>query len=263
VDFALRRATLSPQSRDDLTRGTLMQSAFLASLVPHALSDAPNWNIAMPSDDCDRSLAKQQFLECIGLPGDALRLGADSEIASPLFKRAGLIPRGGGYYKLGKPYRISGRLYRPRENLDYIETGIASWYGAQFHRRMTANGEWFDMEYLSAAHATMPLPSYARVTNLENGKEMIVRVNDRGPFVRGRIIDLSKRSADLLGFARQGTARVRVQYIGPAPLDDRGVHLAALNKELEREVPTSQLIAAARSFTRQASLSTNSLSSTE
>jgi rare lipoprotein A len=221
----------------------------------------PDWIIAMPTDACEGLASKRNFLECAGLPGHVLKRG--SEVASPLFARTGLIPRGGGRHKVGKPYRVSGKLYRPRENPDYVETGIASWYGADFHGRMTANGEWFDMEYLSAAHTTMPLPSYARVTNLANGKEMIVRVNDRGPFIAGRIIDLSKRSAELLEFSKQGTTRVRVQYIGPAPLDDRGIHLAAMNRELEREAPTERLIAAARNLTRQAGLSTVSSSFTE
>ena len=129
---------------------------------------------------------------------------------------------------------------------------------------MTANGEWFDMEYSSAAHATMPLPSYARVTNLANGKEIIVRVNDRGPFVSGRIIDLSRKSAEILAFRIQGTAKVRVQYVGPAPLDDRGSHLAAMNRELERGTPLNQLIAAASGLhQQQAMVTTSSPSFTE
>jgi rare lipoprotein A len=107
--------------------------------------------------------------------------------------------------------------------------GIASWYGPQFHRRQTANGEWFDMDYLTAAHTTLPLPSYVRVTNLENGRELVVRVNDRGPFVGDRIIDLSRKAADILRMKNKGTARVRVKYIGPAPLNDDGTDLSAMN----------------------------------
>ncbi len=137
-------------------------------------------------------------------------------------------PAGGGYYKIGKPYKIAGRRYRPAHDPDYKRTGIASWYGTAFHGRKTANGEVFDMNALSAAHTTMPLPSYARVTNLENGRSLIVRVNDRGPYSRGRVIDLSRRAAGLLDFQHAGTAKVRVEYIGKAPLDGRDhAYLAA------------------------------------
>ncbi len=110
---------------------------------------------------------------------------------------------------------------------------------------MTSNGEWFDMTRLTAAHPTLPLPSYAKVTNINNGKTIVVRINDRGPFVGPRIIDLSKQSASALGFKRQGTATVRVQYIGPAPLDDHGSNLMAMNQELENGTPLRQMIAAA------------------
>src|SRR5439155_7296824 len=112
-------------------------------------------------------------------------------------------------------------------------SGTASWYGPQFHRRQTANGEWFDMDYLTAAHTTLPLPSYVRVTNLENGHVLIVRVNDRGPFIGERIIDLSRKAAETLNMKDQGTARVRVQYIGPAPLNDKGADLAAMNRAIK------------------------------
>ncbi len=117
--------------------------------------------------------------------------------------------------KTGQPYRIAGKWYVPRQDWNYDEVGIASWYGPQFHRKRTANGEIFDMNKVSAAHRTLPLPSYVRVTNLENGRAINVRVNDRGPFAKGRIIDLSRRAAQLLGFRKKGTARVRVQIIRP------------------------------------------------
>ncbi len=117
--------------------------------------------------------------------------------------------------KTGQPYRVAGKWYVPREDWNYDEIGIASWYGPKFHRRRTANGEIFDMNKVSAAHRTLPLPSYVRVTNLENGRAINVRVNDRGPFAKGRIIDLSRRAAQLLGFQKKGTARVRVQIIRP------------------------------------------------
>jgi len=116
-------------------------------------------------------------------------------------------------YKVGKPYQIKGSWYYPREDFEYDETGIASWYGTKFHGRRTANGELYDMNALTAAHRTLPMPSYVRVTNLENGRSLIVRVNDRGPFARGRIIDMSRRGSQLLGFQKQGTARVRVQIL--------------------------------------------------
>ncbi len=116
-------------------------------------------------------------------------------------------------YKIGKPYQIAGIWYYPKEDFEYDETGIASWYGTKFHGRKTANGEIYDMNTLTAAHRTLPLPSFVRVTNLENGRSLILRVNDRGPFARGRIIDISRRGSQLLGFQRQGTARVRVQVM--------------------------------------------------
>ncbi len=121
--------------------------------------------------------------------------------------------KGPGDYKVGKPYRVAGQWYYPRVDYGYHEKGLASWYGPNFHGRPTANGETFDMRKVSAAHKTLPLPSVVRVTNLENGRSLVVRVNDRGPFVRGRIIDLSQKAAELLGFAEQGTTMVEVQLI--------------------------------------------------
>jgi rare lipoprotein A len=129
------------------------------------------------------------------------------------------VPSGvGGSYKIGKPYQVAGVWYYPKEDERYDATGIASWYGPQFHGKKTANGETFDQEQLTAAHPTLPMPVLVRVTNLENGRSIIVRVNDRGPFVAGREIDLSRKAAELLGYERKGTARVRVQYVGRAPL---------------------------------------------
>lgn len=129
------------------------------------------------------------------------------------------VPSGGGSYKVGKPYRIAGKTYVPREEPGYDQVGLASWYGADFHGRKTANGEIFDSTSLSAAHPTLPLPTYARVTNLDNGKSVVVRINDRGPFAHNRLIDLSKRTAEILEFKHMGTAKVRVQYVGAAPLE--------------------------------------------
>ena len=166
-------------------------------------------------------------------------------IGSPMYKGSGPLPKGGGRYQVGEPYQVAGVWFYPQEDPHYDKTGIGSWYGPQFHRRMTSNGEWFDMNYLSAAHPTLPLPSYVKVTSLETGREIVVRVNDRGPFVDSRLIDLSKKSADALGFRTRGTTSLRVQYIGPAPLNDEGSHLAAMNRELMQGTPLSQMIAAA------------------
>jgi len=116
-------------------------------------------------------------------------------------------------YKIGKAYQVGGVWYYPQEDFDYDETGIASWYGPDFHAKLTANGEVFDQDAVTAAHKTLQMPSIARVTNLENGRSIIVRVNDRGPFVNGRILDLSRRSAQLLGMEGKGTAKVRVQVL--------------------------------------------------
>ena len=134
------------------------------------------------------------------------------------------VPKGGGTYRVGKPYTVGGRMYVPEEDVNYREEGIASWYGDDFHGRLTANGEIFDKDGITAAHTTLPLPSYVRVTTLTNGKSLIVRVNDRGPYAHNRIIDVSTRAAHLLGFFNRGTVPVRVEYVGRAPVegsDDR------------------------------------------
>ncbi len=117
------------------------------------------------------------------------------------------------FYKIGDPYQIDGKWYYPKEDYGYRETGIASWYGDEFHGRYTANGEIFNMNAVSAAHRTLPMPSVVRVTNLENGRSMVVRLNDRGPFAKDRILDMSHRGADLLGFRAKGTARVQVEIL--------------------------------------------------
>jgi rare lipoprotein A len=149
---------------------------------------------------------------------------------SPYYPHKGPLPKGGGKYHVGQPYQVAGRWFKPHEDPNYDKVGVASWYGPQFHRRRTSNGEWFDMQAMTAAHPTLPLPSYARVTNLENGRQVVVRINDRGPFVGTRIIDLSRRSADALGFKNKGKAKVRVKYLGPAPLGDDTRQLAAMNR---------------------------------
>lgn len=140
--------------------------------------------------------------------------------ASPrVTERRSRLKRGGGRVQVGKPYRVAGKWYHPKEDPDYSKVGKASWYGNAFHGRLTANGEIYDMTHLSAAHPTMPLPSYARVTNMENGASVIVRVNDRGPFAHNRIIDLSRRAAELLDYKNSGVATVKVDYVGPAPIE--------------------------------------------
>ncbi len=124
------------------------------------------------------------------------------------------VPKGGGTYKVGPPYTVAGRTYVPAEDPHYRAEGVASWYGEDFHGRQTANGEIFDMNSVSAAHATLPIPSYARVTNLSNNRSVIVRVNDRGPYHSDRVIDVSVKTAILLGFYGSGLAPVRVEYVG-------------------------------------------------
>jgi rare lipoprotein A len=150
----------------------------------------------------------------------ALSACAETELLTHTVKRmsrssessaTGTAP--GGVYKVGKPYAIDGVWYYPKVDYAYDETGIASWYGPKFHGKYTADGEVFDQNALTAAHRTLPLPTIVRVTNLENGRSMKLRVNDRGPFAHGRIIDVSRRAAQLLGFERNGTARVRVQVV--------------------------------------------------
>ncbi len=128
------------------------------------------------------------------------------------------VPKGGGTYRVGNPYTVAGRVYIPEEDINYSAVGMASWYGDDFHGRYTANGEIFDMNSISAAHKTLPLPSYVRVTNLANHRSIVVRVNDRGPYVGDRVIDLSVKTAQLLGFYGHGLAKVKVDYVGRAPL---------------------------------------------
>ena len=131
-----------------------------------------------------------------------------------------------GRYKVGSPYQIKSVWYYPAEDYEYTETGIASWYGPNFHGKKTANGEIYNQNDLTAAHRTLPLPSAVRVTNLENGRSLVLRINDRGPFAHGRIIDVSRRGAQLLGFERNGTAKVRVDIL---PDESRQLKVAALN----------------------------------
>jgi len=150
--------------------------------------------------------------------------------ASPrLVAASEAVPKGGGRYQVGKPYKVKGKTYKPRENPDYSAVGLASWYGRAFHGRKTANGEIYDMGELTAAHPTLPLPSYVRVTNVTNDRSVVVRINDRGPFAKGRIIDVSATAAEMLDFKRAGVAKVKVEYVGRARMDghDRQMLLAS------------------------------------
>jgi rare lipoprotein A len=156
------------------------------------------------------------------------------------------LPKGGGVYRVGSPYVVAGRVYVPQDNPHYRADGVASWYGSDFHGRSTANGEIFDAQAITAAHPTLPMPSYVRVTNLSNGRSLIVRVNDRGPYAGNRLIDVSKRAAYLLGFTVSGTAWVRVEYVGQAPIegsDDRVLE-ATLRQDEPAPVPGTTNLAA-------------------
>jgi rare lipoprotein A len=160
------------------------------------------------------------------------------------------IPKGGGAYRIGRPYMVAGRFYVPQENTSYRAEGIASFYGDDFHGRLTANGEVYDMHGISAAHPTLPMPCYVRVTNLANHRSLIVRVNDRGPYVANREIDLSVKAAELLGFRGHGVARVRVEYAGRAPLegtDDRML-MATLREGRPAPAPSTVKLASAAQF---------------
>lgn len=138
-------------------------------------------------------------------------------------------PKGGGRYQVGRPYTVRGKTYVPQEQPGYVATGEASWYGSDFHGRRTANGEIFSANAITGAHPTLPLPSYVRVTNQQNGRSVIVRVNDRGPYMPGRIMDLSHRAAEMLGYVNNGHAQIRAEYVGAAPLegDDTRMLLAS------------------------------------
>ncbi len=156
-----------------------------------------------------RSRAAAQVGAAIAL----LTLAACSSVELASHIAAVSRPQGEGVYKVGSPYQINGVWYHPEESFTYDAVGVASWYGPGFDGKLTANGEIYDQNALTAAHPTLQMPSLVRVLNLENGRSVVVRVNDRGPFAQGRIIDVSMRAAELLGFREQGTAQVRVQVL--------------------------------------------------
>jgi rare lipoprotein A len=202
------------------------------------------------------------LLGCVAL---AACSSSSSRIASTIDPRYGVtasprvvepgqpVPKGGGTYRIGRPYMVAGRMYVPQEDVRYRNDGIASWYGEDFHGRLTANGEVYDMNAISAAHPTLPMPCYVRVTNLANRRSLIVRINDRGPYHANREIDLSGKAAELLGFAGRGLARVRVEYVGRAPLegsDDRRL-IATLREGEPAPAPSGVMIASSRPFVPQ------------
>lgn len=195
----------------------------------------------------------------IVLLGLLLAACAEIDFAATVMKSGDQEPR--GHYKVGQPYQIKGVWYHPAEDPFYEEEGIASWYGEPFHGQLTANGEVYDMNELTAAHKTLPMPVYVRVTNLENGRSLVLRVNDRGPFIAGRIIDVSRRGAQLLGFEGKGTAQVRVQVVdqesgrtwaelGREPVGTDGASAQAI--DLTQEDPGGGLFVQAGAFTNAA-----------
>ncbi len=160
-------------------------------------------------------LASASLAACSTIPAPKLATRLPGAVGTS----PGALPSGaGGRYKVGLPYQVAGIWYTPKEEPDYDQTGTASWYGDDFHMKSTANGEVFDMHAVSAAHTTLPMPSIVEVTNLDNGRKIQVRVNDRGPFVGNRLIDLSHEAARQLGYDQKGLAHVRVKYVGPATL---------------------------------------------
>ncbi|HXQ50186.1 MAG TPA: septal ring lytic transglycosylase RlpA family protein [Stellaceae bacterium] len=163
--------------------------------------------------------------------GGLLALAACGTPRAPRIAAPPAAP-GHGLYKVGNPYQIAGVWYYPAEDLAYDETGIASWYGEDFHGKYTANGEVFDLNALTAAHRTLPMPSIVQVTNLENGRSLKVRVNDRGPYARSRIIDLSRRSAQLLGIEGPGSAKVRVRIVAAESIQAKLIAQRGAGQEL-------------------------------
>lgn len=175
----------------------------------------------------------------LGLCGLALLLAACAHEPPRSGAFGAVVPH--GIYKVGTPYQIDGVWYYPAEDLNYDETGIASWYGEDFHGKYTANGEVFDLNALTAAHRTLPMPSIVQVTNLENGRSIELRVNDRGPYARGRIIDVSRRAAQLLGFESPGTAKVRVQIVAPESIQAKLLAERGAGQEVAASAPAMPL----------------------
>ena len=190
-------------------------------------------------------LAAAAILLLSGCASDRLNLGE--------YSQRSIFSAKGSSYKIGKPYKIRGQWYYPAEDYGYSEVGTASWYGEDFHAKYTANGEVYNMHTLTAAHRTLPLPSIVRVTNLEKGRSLVLRVNDRGPFAKNRIIDISKRGAQLLGFQNKGTAKVRVEIMAEESKDLKQAILNKTETKLAQQLPEDNA-GAVRSYTSQQSL---------
>ena len=190
-------------------------------------------------------LAAAAILLLSGCASDRLNLGE--------YSQRSIFSAKGSSYKIGKPYKIRGQWYYPAEDYGYSEVGTASWYGEDFHAKYTANGEVYNMHTLTAAHRTLPLPSIVRVTNLENGRSLVLRVNDRGPFAKNRIIDISKRGAQLLGFQNKGTAKVRVEIMAEESKDLKQAILNKTETKLAQQLPEDNA-GAVRSYTSQQSV---------
>ena len=236
------------------------------------VNGASGWRIGDFGDFMGAGLHRQRLgslarhgalvVACLGLANCAQNSGKFSRAVDPKYgvsaservvEYGESVPKGGGRYSVGKPYTIGGQVYTPEDNRSYSAEGLASWYGDDFHGRRTANGELFDMDGLTAAHTTLPMPSYVRVTNLNNRKSVIVRVNDRGPYHSNRLIDVSRKTAYLLGFQGNGIARVRVEYVGQAALsgsDDRLLE-ATLREGEPAPAPSAVRLASAPPFISQ------------
>ena len=190
-------------------------------------------------------LAAAAILLLSGCASNRLNLGE--------YSQRSIFSAKGSSYKIGKPYKIRGQWYYPAEDYGYSEVGTASWYGEDFHAKYTANGEVYNMHTLTAAHRTLPLPSIVRVTNLENGRSLVLRVNDRGPFAKNRIIDISKRGAQLLGFQNKGTAKVRVEIMAEESKDLKQAILNKTETKLAQQLPEDNT-GAVRSYASQQAL---------
>jgi rare lipoprotein A len=158
------------------------------------------------------------LIALVALLGLSACSSPELELASHIYKKNHMEdgykpPPQEGNFKVGKPYKVDGKWYQPQETYSHTETGIASWYGPGFHGKRTANGEKFNRNELTAAHRTLQMPSLVRVTNLDSGRSVVVRINDRGPFKRSRVIDVSEKAAELLGFKGRGTAKVRLDLL--------------------------------------------------
>lgn len=191
----------------------------------------------------------------IGLLALAVALGGCAETTFVGHTAKSLFPETqedsvGGAYKVGNPYQIDGQWYTPKEDYTYSEVGVASWYGPEFHGKRTANGERYDMNALTAAHRTLPMPSLVRVTNMENGRSAILRVNDRGPFARSRVLDVSRRAADALGFIGQGTATVKVEILAEESLALKQRVLRGESAFAQASTPVAPLAAIGGASTR-------------